>query len=214
MNLRAATAGAVTAFATAVLTVAGPIGPPAPQAAAVSPAHSMPAAAYAEGAPQGFSGGFGEQSCHACHFHKEINSGPERVALTGLPERFTPGERYPLTVSLSHPDMKLSGFQLTARFKDGGRQAGTVAAADDSENRIRVETQGDVRYAGHNKTGTALAEAGTARWALVWTAPEAGGAVVFHVSAVAADGDGTVEGDSVETAAIDVLPPGTAARRP
>ena len=31
--------------------------------------------AYAEGAPPGFSGGFKEDSCHACHFHAEPNSG-------------------------------------------------------------------------------------------------------------------------------------------
>jgi len=215
VRTRAAAAGAVTVFTTATLVVvARSLGAPAPHAAAVKTARAAHAAAYAEGAPQGFSGGFGEQSCHACHFHGEINSGPRRVAIAGVPERFVSGERYPLTITLSRPDMRLGGFQLTARFKDDGRQAGTLAPAPGEEERIAVEPQGGVAYAGHRRNGTALAALDTARWSLVWTAPKAGGPVVFHVAATAGDGDGTVEGDFVETAIVETTPSGTSARRP
>ena len=44
--------------------------------------------AYAEGAPPGFSGGFKEESCHACHFHAELNSGGGRVTIEGVPATF------------------------------------------------------------------------------------------------------------------------------
>jgi hypothetical protein len=47
--------------------------------------------AYAEGAPPGFSGGFKEESCHACHFHAEPNSGGGRVTIDGIPARFASG---------------------------------------------------------------------------------------------------------------------------
>ncbi len=47
---------------------------------------------YAEGAPPGFSGGFTEQSCEACHFHAAPNSGPGRLAIAGVPDRFAAGE--------------------------------------------------------------------------------------------------------------------------
>jgi len=210
---RAAAAGAAIAFTTATLVAAARSTlASAPHGTPVNPTRAAYPAAYADGAPRGFSGGFGEQSCHACHFHKEINSGPRRVSIAGVPERFVAGERYPLTVTLSRPDIKLGGFQLTARFKDDGRQAGTFALEPGEEERIAVEMQGGVHYAGHRKNGTALAEPETARWSLVWGAPKAGGPIVLHVAATAADGDGTVEGDYVETAVVETTPSGTSAR--
>ena len=189
MNVRVATAAAAAFLVTTILVAAGSPGPPA--------AH---AARYAEGAPPGFSGGFGEQSCDACHFHNELNAAPGRVSIDSLPDRFVPGERYPLTVTLSRPDMKLAGFQLTARFEDGGAQAGTVAPAADEQERLRVDVQSGVQYANQHKNGTAATSKDVATWSLVWTAPPSSGPVVFHVAANAADGDGTVEGDYVYTA--------------
>ena len=56
-----------------------------------------------DGAPPGFSGGFKEESCNACHFHAEPNSGPGRVTIEGVPATFAPGERYMLTITLRQP---------------------------------------------------------------------------------------------------------------
>jgi hypothetical protein len=162
--------------------------------------------AYAEGAPPGFSGGFSEQSCHACHFHGEVNSGPERVTIAGVPAQFEAGETYALTVTLRRPDMKLAGFQLAARFKDDGTQAGVLAVTPGDDARVKVETQGGVQYANQRKEGTALAETHTSRWSVSWIAPDARRPVVFHVAANAGDGDGTAEGDYVETATVETMP--------
>ena len=104
------------------------------------------ASGYADGAPSGFSGGFGEPSCHACHFHAALNSGPGRVTIAGVPDRFKPGEQYPLTITLTRPDMKLGGFQLTARFKDGGAQAGSLAPDAGELERLRIDVRSGVRY--------------------------------------------------------------------
>ena len=109
--------------------------------------------AYAEGAPPGFSGGFKEESCHACHFHAEPNSGPGRVTIEGVPATFAPGERYTLTITLRRAGMKLAGFQLAARFKDSGAQAGTLAPGPGDAERVGVETQAGVQYAGQKKAG-------------------------------------------------------------
>ena len=49
--------------------------------------------AYAEGAPPGFSGGFKEDSCHACHFHEQPNSSGGRVTIEGVPASFEAGQR-------------------------------------------------------------------------------------------------------------------------
>jgi hypothetical protein len=161
---------------------------------------------YADGAPAGFSGGFTEETCHACHFHEDLNSGPGRVTIAGVPERFVAGERYPLIVTLTRPGMKLAGLQLTARFTDGGSQAGTLAPGPGEEARIGIAIQQDVHYASQRRQGAEVVAPDTATWSLLWTAPEPAGPVVFHVAANAANGDGTAEGDYVHTATASAVP--------
>ena len=163
--------------------------------------------AYAEGAPPGFSGGFKEESCHACHFHAEPNSGPGRVTIEGVPAAFAPGERYTLTITLRHAGMKLAGFQLAARFKDGGAQAGAIAPGSDDGERVGVETQGGVQYHGSEEGGglgrlSRHGDSGRSSW----TAPKGGGPVIFHVSANAANGDERADGDFVYTATGESAP--------
>lgn len=164
-----------------------------------------PRAAYADGAAPGFSGGFGESSCDACHFDAAVNTPPGQVTLTGIPERFTPGTAYPITVTLSRPGMMIGGFQLAARFEKGGAQAGTLAAGPGEEKRIKIES-GQIQYANQRLAGTALTGPGSVKWAVVWTAPPATGAVVFHVAANAANNDEAARGDYVFTAVATSQP--------
>lgn len=165
---------------------------------AVGPA-SRPVIGYAEGAPAGFTGGFGEQSCDGCHFDKPVNEKPGQLTITGVPERFTAGDRYTLTISLSRPSMVIAGFQLAARFENGGGQAGTLAPAPGEEKRIKVETQNNIQYVNQRVEGSAPTEPGTAKWSLAWTAPATGGTVLINAAANAADKDGTTRGDFVYT---------------
>lgn len=165
---------------------------------AIGPA-SRPAGAYAEGAPAGFTGGFGEQSCDGCHFDSPLNAKPGSVTIGGVPERFTGGERYTLTVTLSRPSMAIAGFQLAARFENGGTQAGSLAPAPGEEKRVKVETQTNVQYVNQRVEGSAPEPPGTVKWSLVWTAPTTGGTVLFHAAANAADKDGSTRGDFVYT---------------
>lgn len=153
---------------------------------------------YADGAPPGFSGGFKEQSCDGCHFENEPNTGPGTLTLAGVPERFVGGQRYPLTVTLTRPGMKLGGFQLAARFEDG-TQAGTIERGPDEDKRMAIETQGNVQYANQRRPGAELTGPDTARWTIVWTAPAGAGPVTFHVAANAADNDESTRGDYVFT---------------
>ena len=103
-------------------------------------------------------------------------------------------------------EMTRAGFQLTARVKDGGAQAGTLAAGAADAARVKVEVQGDVQYAGQALAGAAV-EGGVARWTVEWTAPAGGGPVVFNVSANAADGNESADGDFVYTAIAEAAPP-------
>jgi hypothetical protein len=171
-------------------------------AAAVLAATMRVVAAYAEGAPPGFSGGFKEDSCHACHFHEELNSAGGRVTIEGVPPSFEAGQRYTLSVTLTRPGMKRAGFQLATRFKDTGAQAGTLSPGADEGERVRVESQNGVQYVSQKKDGSLVGTDAT-RWTIEWTAPDRGGPVIVHVSANAADGNESADGDFVYTAAIE-----------
>lgn len=163
--------------------------------------------AYAEGAPPGFSGGFTEQSCHACHFDAEPNSGAGRVTIAGAPATFAAGARYTLTVTLTRTEMKRAGFQLVARFKDTGGQAGTLAPGPGDGERVGIASNSGIQYAGQTAAGSSLGTAGAARWTVEWTAPDHGGPVIFHVAANAADGNESAEGDFVYTTSGGSAPP-------
>ena len=168
-----------------------------PQAIRLKPDSTT--ATYADGAPPGFTGGFGEQACDACHFEAALNTKPGQLTLTGVPERFAAGERYALTITLSRPAMAIGGFQLSARMENGGGQAGTLSPGPGEDKRIKIEP-GTIQYANQRQDGTALAEPGTAKWTVIWTAPDASGAVIIHAAANAADKDDAARGDYVYTA--------------
>lgn len=154
---------------------------------------------YRDGPPAGFSGGFGEGNCQACHFDYQVNTAPGSIRVSA-PERYKPGETYPVTVTLTRPGMKVGGFQLTARFEDGGAQAGTLAFAEGDEERIKVSTDRGIQYAYHKRPGTSLTGPHVVRWTLRWTAPSSGGSVMFNAAGNAANEDDSQFGDYVYTA--------------
>jgi hypothetical protein len=76
--------------------------------------------------------------------------------------------------------MKRAGFQLATRFKDTGAQAGTLAPGPGEGERV------------------------TAQPTIEWIAPDGRGRpVIVHVSANAADGSESADGDFVYTAASE-----------
>ena len=161
---------------------------------------------YAEGAPPGFSGGFKEESCYACHFHAEPNAPGGTLTIEGVPTNYVGGQKYTLIVTLSRTGMKRAGFQLVARFKEGGAQAGTLAFGTGENERVKVEGQGGLQYAGQKIAGASVSGA-AAKWTIDWTAPAGGGLVIFHVAANAADGNESADGDFVYTTTAESLPP-------
>jgi hypothetical protein len=159
--------------------------------------------AYAEGAPPGFSGGFKEDSCHACHFYEQLNSDNGHLTVEGVPASFEAGQRYMLTVTLTRAGMKRAGFQLAVRFKDTGAQAGTLAPGAGEGERVAVQSQSGVQYAHQKKDGSSPGAADAARWTIEWIAPDGREPVIVHVAANAADGNDRTDGDFVYTAAIE-----------
>ena len=100
--------------------------------------------------------------------------------------------------------MAAAGFELAARFADGvhaGRQAGRFARVDDRVG-LTPDTSG-VTYVHHTRAGTSPSSPDTAAWVFEWIPPAAGGRVVFHASANAANGDASEFGDNVYTLSLD-----------
>jgi hypothetical protein len=175
-------AGAAVAWST--VAVAAPVA----RAPAVAPA------AFPDGPPARVTGGFGEDTCAACHFTMDDAPPAGRLEVTGFPGGHQAGTDYDLVVLLEDPAMAVAGFQLTTRFDDGS-QAGSLSVPEAGRGRVSVVTDRQVAFAQHGVDGTELAEPGAARWVVRWTAPAEPGTVFIHAAALAGDGDRSQEGD-------------------
>jgi hypothetical protein len=102
----------------------------------------------------------------------------------------------------------VGGFELTARFEDGGAQAGALAVPPDQQGRLAVATDRDVQYAYQRLPGSERVAPDTARWTLLWTAPAQGGAVQFNVASNAANQDESTSGDYIYTTVARANPQG------
>jgi hypothetical protein len=162
---------------------------------------------YRDGPPPGFSGGFGESTCQGCHGERELNEPGGKVVLEGVPEHYVAGQAYALTVTLTRTGIAVGGFELTARFEQGGAQAGTLSVPPDAAGRVAVAKDRDVEYAHQRQTGSELVAPDTARWTVSWTAPAQGGTVQFNVAANAANLDDSTSGDFIYTAVEKAAPP-------
>ena len=117
----------------------------------------LPEAAYVDGPPPAHSGGFGGDTCHACHFENDLDAPGGSLTISGVPDAFDPSATYRITVSLARRGMERSGFQLAARVGAGeraGEPAGALSALD-GDRRVQVVPGPDVvTYAQHAEPGT------------------------------------------------------------
>jgi hypothetical protein len=155
--------------------------------------------AFQDGPPVRSTGGFGEDSCQGCHFGGRANDPAGSLGLTGLPDRFVPGDSYALVVTVEHPDLAVAGFQLTIRDIEAGAQVGTFEVPADERGRVDVTDARDVMFVHHSASGAELDKDGHGRWTIRWTAPQTVGPIVVHAAAVAGDGDASQAGDHVYT---------------
>lgn len=122
------------------------------------------------------------------------------LRLEGVPARWRPGASYRIAVVVRRDSMVRAGFEIAARFLEGGAQAGRLAPFDTALAAVTVDTSNAVAYVHHTRTGTGVAD-GEGRWIVVWTAPRnARGTVDFHAVSVAANDDNSNFGDIVYTA--------------
>ena len=179
---------------------------------ALPAAAPLPEAAYLDGPPPAHTGGFGNDTCHTCHFENDLDAAGGSLAIGGVPDAFDPSVSYRITVSLERPGMGRAGFQLAARVREGdgaGDPAGLLQPLDGNE-RVQVVAGADgVTYAQHTAAGTALTGPQSTSWTFEWRPPADGtAAVAFHAAANAANDDASEFGDFIYTASATAHPAG------
>lgn len=145
-----------------------------------------------------------EQNCTACHRTYQLDSGPGRVSIEGLPSQYAPGQTYPVTVRLSDPAANIWGFQITS-ITDQGTAAGffqsntvAIAALGPSQRLGRF-------YAQHTANGTYGGSRGEVAWSFFWKAPSTDlGPVSFYAAGNAGNGDHTDFYDYIYTTNVTI----------
>jgi hypothetical protein len=170
----------------------------------------LAASAFKEGPYPNVTGGFGEQTCHLCHLDNPINAPGGAVALDGIPAAFTPGEAYPITVTISRQGLRRGGFEIAARFASGkqkGRQAGAWQLVDARAQLIPGAVDKALVFVQHNQMGSRTATPGANTWTIEWTAPSAAaGPVQFNVAANASNNDDSPLGDYIYVKVVRSAP--------
>lgn len=155
---------------------------------------AAPAEAYPDHIPGRFTGGFGEETCHSCHFDYDLNDERGSLEVSGIGDTYQPGSNYNVTITVESERLGKGGFQMTARFEDG-TQAGSFAWSGDRLTLTPLEDN-PIEYLQHSAAGTAPVEERTARWSFVWQAPKNDTRpVTFNIAANAGNDDLSSFGD-------------------
>lgn len=158
---------------------------------------------YPEHIAGAYTGGFGEQSCHSCHFDYDLNQPEGELEVTGIKNSYEPGQEYTIQIYVKREDMNRAGFQMTARFEDGS-QAGHFEIDDELTTTPNVEN--NISYIQHG-VGKVEAEGGEKNWKILWKAPtDTIQLVVFNIAANAANGDASEFGDWIYLEEIKIEP--------
>lgn len=158
---------------------------------------------YPEHIAGAYTGGFGEQSCHSCHFDYDLNQSEGELSVNGIPESFEAGKEYSIQLTLKRENLNRAGFQMTSRFEDS-TQAGSFQLPDDLT--ITPNIDNEITYVQHG-VGKVEAEGGEKSWQVTWIAPDqTDKSVIFNIAGNAANGDASEFGDWIYVKQIRVEP--------
>lgn len=161
---------------------------------------------YPEHLTGAFTGGFGEETCHSCHFDYELNPKDGSLLVSGLPTTIKAGQTLNIAITVSRKELGKAGFQLSAR-DPGGRQTGRFEIEDNSRVMATKSVPATLQYVQHSKEGTEPSEQGATNWKITWKAPDTlADTVFFNISANAANGDQSEFGDFIYAKEIKVTP--------
>ncbi len=156
--------------------------------------------AYPEHLTGAFTGGFGEDTCHSCHFDYPLNYNEAGLRTEGLPDQYDSGNTYVIKIIADRPDLEKAGFQLAARFENG-TQAGSFSLTSDSLQ-FTESVPDSIQYIQHSPMGTDTPNNGPMKWTVRWTAPEEAREIVLHLAVNVANGDASEFGDYILTKEI------------
>lgn len=150
---------------------------------------------YPEHLVGSFTGGFGEETCHSCHFDYELNRQEGSLSVDGILNEIEEGRTYEFGITIEREDMEKAGFQLSARFSDGS-QAGIFQLGENDRVMFTKQVPDSLQYLQHSEQGTSPIKDGENSWKVVWKAPDSiPDAIHFHIAANAANGDQSEFGD-------------------
>ena len=173
---------------------------------------SLPLAALAfkEGPYPNVTGGFGEQSCHLCHFDNPMNAPGGSLTVAGVGLQYVAGQAYQITVTLAREGMRRGGFEISARFAAGrqkGKQAGAWRLTDARMQLIPGAIDPKLTFVQHNLAGSRTSTPGSNSWTIDWTAPSPASAPVeFNVAANASNNDDSPLGDFIYVKTVRSAP--------
>ena len=148
-----------------------------------------------------------ERTCSdaGCHSGHAVNDGNGKVELVGVPDRYTPGASYPITVRLSSTSTRFDGFrrwgfELTVARLSDGEGAGTFSSPSLTTvigSRFFYHLR---PYATQNFNTLKPGASSPVEWTVTWSAPDADqGDVGFYVAGNAANGNLSNSGDFIYT---------------
>lgn len=155
----------------------------------------------------------GGVNCTACHRSFAANADP-RGSLTITTTNYVPGVRQKIRVTVSHPESKKWGFQLTARLaSDQTKNAGVLNPTADAQvicedlaNPANIRgvvgpcTGAALAFANHKPEATLRGANGTMTFEVDWDPPASNaGDVVFYAAGNAADNSSSNLGDRIYT---------------
>ncbi|MDR8391226.1 hypothetical protein NC796_08760 [Aliifodinibius sp. S!AR15-10] len=152
---------------------------------------------YPEHLTGAFTGGFGEDTCHSCHFDYPLNHDEGKLSVDGFPQEYKSGQSYMIRIHIERPGLAKAGFQLTARFADGW-QAGMFSPQSD-RTQFTSNTPDSIQYLQHSAKGTELTGNESTYWQFKWIAPQRQDEVQIHLAANAANGDASEFSDFILT---------------
>lgn len=150
---------------------------------------------YPEHLTGAFTGGFGEKTCHSCHFDYDLNWGEGSLSISGVPDNTEAGTWYVIEIEVERPGLGKAGFQLSSRFPNGS-QAGHFEISDNERLMLTKHIPDSLQYVQHSEKGTAVTKKNASQWAVMWKAPSSiPESIIFNISANAANGDESEFGD-------------------
>ena len=163
------------------------------------------------GAPPSSAGAPGETTCakSGCHTGQNVNSGTGITSFTFSDniETYSPGETYPITVSITQDGINRFGFECVAIVNNDSTNAGTFIITNAVRTQVlpgSKEFEGR-EYVTYTYNGTNPYTDGVGKWSFDWQAPATDvGPVTFYIATVAANNDGTDDGDLVYTKMYEV----------